>query len=213
MTLKAFPQALPGGGTIGTYGVDDSVTVVWPDRLRRHRATRSASIPSTTDSPSTSVSRRLDSGTWSGCLGNADGNKTNDLVTRAGQPVTFPNTPFAELYGTYVNSWRISQAESLFDYDAGKTTADFTDLTFPDAPATPQNLPAAALDERDQCLRALRSDDSGDARRLHRRCRAHRRRRLREHAAAAQEAGLGIPSNTGGSSIGVGDDGDDDDAR
>ena len=60
-----------------------------------------------------------------GLLGDADGgigNHTDDLVTRDGQPITFPNTPFSVLYGTYVNSWRISNAESMFDYGAGQTT-------------------------------------------------------------------------------------------
>ena len=30
-TLSDAPQLLPGGGTIGTYGTDDSVFVTWPD--------------------------------------------------------------------------------------------------------------------------------------------------------------------------------------
>src|SRR5262249_14861805 len=30
-TIPAAPRALPGGGTIGTYGVDGGVTVIWPD--------------------------------------------------------------------------------------------------------------------------------------------------------------------------------------
>ena len=30
-TISAAPQALPGGGAIGTYGTDDSVIVTWPD--------------------------------------------------------------------------------------------------------------------------------------------------------------------------------------
>ena len=58
--------------------------------------------------------------------------------------MTFPNTPFAELYGSYINSWRISQAESLFDYAAGETTTDIHRPDVPGCPRDPQNLPAAA---------------------------------------------------------------------
>ena len=106
---------------------------------------RSASIPSTIGSSSRSGSRRAASVDVVGMLGDADRNKTNDLVTRGGHPITFPDPPFATFYGTYVNSWRVIMAETLFDYDAGQTTDTFTDLTFPDAPATPQTLPAGAL--------------------------------------------------------------------
>ena len=200
VTLKANPQALPGGGTIGTYGQDGTVIVVWPDNTvaivnavgvypEYYRFTVELGL----------APGRL--GHMVGLLGNADGDKTNDLVTRAGQPVTFPNTPFAELYGTYINSWRISQAESLFDYGTGQTTATFTDLTFPDAPATPQNLPAATrTNATNVCgLFGLTTPDvtnacivdvglTGDS-------------DFANSAAFAQQEGLGVPSNTGGAGI------------
>ena len=88
--------------------------------------------------------------------------------------MTFPNTPFAELYGTYVNSWRISNAESLFDYGPGQTTETFTDLTFPDAPATPQTLPPAARASATGTCNLFGLAVAGAARRLHRRRRDHR---------------------------------------
>ena len=135
-----------------------------------------------------------------GLLGDADGgigNHVDDLVTRGGQPVTFPNTPFAELYGTYINSWRISNAESLFDYGAGQTTETFTDLTYPDAPATPQTLPPAARASAtatcnlfglttpellDACIVDVGLTGDAD---------------FATTAAEAQENGLGIPTNAG----------------
>ena len=143
-TIPAAPHVLPGGGTIGTYGTEGSVTVTWPDGTvaivaavgiypEYYRFVVEVGI-----APS-----RF--GHVVGMFGGADGDKTNDLVTRSGQAITFPNPPFATFYGTYVNSWRVSMAETLFDYDAGQSTDTFTDLTFPDAPATPQTLPAAAL--------------------------------------------------------------------
>ena len=36
-----------------------------------------------------------------------------------------------QLYNVYGNSWRVSQATSLFDYGSGQTTQTFTDLNFP----------------------------------------------------------------------------------
>jgi hypothetical protein len=32
-----------------------------------------------------------------------------------------------ELYGTFANAWRVTQATSLFDYGPGRSTATFTD--------------------------------------------------------------------------------------
>ena len=154
-TISAAPQALPGGGTIGTYGTDDSVIVTWPDGTvaivravgiypEYYRFLVEIGL-----APS-----RL--GRVVGMLGDADRNKTNDLVTRGGQPITFPDPPFATFYGTYVNSWRVNMAETLFDYDAGQSTDTFTDLTFPDMPATPQTLPAGALSRATDTVRAVR---------------------------------------------------------
>ena len=143
-TISAAPQALPGGGAIGTYSTDDSAIVTWPDGTV-------AIVKAVGIYPAYYrflveiglAPGRL--GRVVGLLGDADRNNTNDLVTRGGQSITFPNPPFATFYGTYMNSWRVNMAETLFDYDAGQSTDTFTDLTFPDMPATPQTLPAAAL--------------------------------------------------------------------
>ena len=39
---------------------------------------------------------------------------------------------FEQLNQQFGDSWRINQAESLFDYPVGMTTASFTDRSFPD---------------------------------------------------------------------------------
>ncbi|HRD89060.1 MAG TPA: VWD domain-containing protein, partial [Accumulibacter sp.] len=63
-------------------------------------------------------------GSLRGLLGNFDGNAANDLATRDG--TVLPTHPtFEQLYGSYADSWRITQAESLFDYAAGETTSSF----------------------------------------------------------------------------------------
>jgi hypothetical protein len=201
-TISAAPQALPGGGSIGTYGTDDSAIVTWPDGTvaivkavgiypEYYRFLVQIGL----------APGRL--GRVVGMLGDADRNKTNDLVTRGGQPIPFPDPPFATFYGTYVNSWRVNMAETLFDYDAGQSTDTFTDLTFPDMPATPQTLPAGALSRAttlcaqfglaagaatDACLVDVGLTGDAD---------------FATEGAMAQSANLGVPNNAGSTLVGA----------
>jgi hypothetical protein len=48
------------------------------------------------------------------------------------QPITFE-----QLYRDFGESWRVTQAESLFDYGPGEDTNSFTDRSFPAAPCPP----------------------------------------------------------------------------
>lgn len=80
---------------------------------------------------------------WEGLLGDRDGSADNDLRTRDGTSITSP-PDFDELYDVLVASWRISDEESLFDYAEGESTATFTDLALPAAPATLDSLDADA---------------------------------------------------------------------
>jgi len=202
VSLSASPQQLPGGGTVGTYGTNDAAAVTWPDGTvvivravgvfpQYYRfLVEIDPVPS-----------RL--GHLIGMLGDANGTKTDDLVTRQGQPIAFPDPPFATFYGTYVNSWRISMAESLFDYDGTDTTATFTDLTFPDAPATPQTLPTPVRNTatgvcgqfgltdaavNDACVVDVGFTTDAD---------------FATEGAAAQAAGFGLPNNAGSTTIGT----------
>ncbi len=50
-----------------------------------------------------------------------------------------------KLYSQFGNSWRIKQAESLFDYQPGESTATFTNLSIPSAIVTVASIPAAAM--------------------------------------------------------------------
>jgi hypothetical protein len=50
-----------------------------------------------------------------------------------------------QLYSTFGNAWRITQQESLFDYNAGQSTATFTNLNFPQAFTSLQSLPGQVL--------------------------------------------------------------------
>ncbi|MDZ7706226.1 MAG: S8 family serine peptidase [Trueperaceae bacterium] len=70
------------------------------------------------------------SGQVSGLLGDADGSRSNDLTERGGTVLAQP-VDFYQLYGSYADSWRITQSTSLFDYDTGEDTSTFTDRSFP----------------------------------------------------------------------------------
>lgn len=77
-----------------------------------------------------------------GMLGNGDADPDNDLVTRDGAAVSndLIDTEPKAFYSTFVDSWRITQAESLFTYLPGQDTATFTDLTFPDEHIALENI-------------------------------------------------------------------------
>ena len=79
-----------------------------------------------------------------GLLGNGDGDSANDLALRDGTILAQP-VSFADLYGSFADAWRISDATSLFDYTAGQGTADFTDLTFPAAGLSVEDFPAEVV--------------------------------------------------------------------
>lgn len=79
-------------------------------------------------------------GTWSGLLGNYDGDPNNDFTTRDGR--VYAGEPlFVDMYEDYAESWRITQAESLFVYADGEDTETWTDRSFPGSPMSIAELP------------------------------------------------------------------------
>lgn len=92
-----------------------------------------------------------------GLLGNFDGNADNDFALRNGTTLPSPPT-FAQMYtdpGNFADSWRISQGESLFDYEPGQSTATFTDLNAPGGLPNLSDIPAAERAAAEQiCLEA-----------------------------------------------------------
>ncbi|HLT17158.1 MAG TPA: LCCL domain-containing protein [Acidimicrobiales bacterium] len=81
------------------------------------------------------------SGAFVGLFGNDDGDRTNDFVTRGGEVLDDPD--FEELYRTFVESWRISDDESLFHYGPDESTDTFTDRTLPERAVTLDSLATA----------------------------------------------------------------------
>jgi hypothetical protein len=84
---------------------------------------------------------RVYQGQITGLGGTFNGDPNDDLRPRNGTPI-LPPVLFDTLYGFFGNSWRITQAESLFDYDPGENTTTFTDLNFPAIPSTACSLPS-----------------------------------------------------------------------
>ncbi|MCU0338951.1 MAG: VWD domain-containing protein [Spirosomaceae bacterium] len=67
-------------------------------------------------------------GKVTGLLGNFDGNPDNDLTLSSGATV---EVTFANLHGTFAESWRVKSGQSLFVYEAGKNSDSYTLRTFP----------------------------------------------------------------------------------
>lgn len=126
---------LSGGGRIdATPGAFD---VTWPTGERVH-------VGILSDHLNVSISPAPDQlGRMSGLLGNFDGDPQNDFIVREGASLPTPLS-FIDLYNLFAASWRITDQESLFDYEEGESTATFTDLDFPRAPIAAVNLDAAA---------------------------------------------------------------------
>jgi hypothetical protein len=113
--------------TVGTGKVfrdGSSYIVVYPtgDQLRLNdRGSFADLLPSLTTSRS---------GQIRGLLGNANSNTRDDIALATGEVLPAPVSS-SDLYGKYADSWRITQAESLFDYLPGQSTNTFTVKNFP----------------------------------------------------------------------------------
>ena len=81
-------------------------------------------------------------GTLTGLLGNDNGQPGDDLTTSDGVMLTAPTAQ--TVHQQFANSWRITQAQSLFDYKPGQTTATFTNASFPSSYVNGSNVPGAA---------------------------------------------------------------------
>ena len=79
-----------------------------------------------------------------GLSGPSGDQSGNAVVTASGQKLTTDQlTNYATLYHTFADSWRISQADSLFTDRPGEDATAFNDPTFPDP--NPAPIPAADL--------------------------------------------------------------------
>lgn len=119
-------------------------------------------------------------GTYTGLLGDADGDPHNDLRIQGGGVVPQDRSAYDHATGaigavasiplpldqiatayydhlarTFGDSWRISPSASLFDYGPGQSTANFTNRAFPRSYATLSTLdPQAVADATAACQSA-----------------------------------------------------------
>ena len=136
VTAVDLAERLPHGGSLERHG--GLVTVTWPDGSRL-TVTRDADTLDYTFAPSKAAGPGL-----RGLFGSADGNAANDLTGRNGQILSLTDPDFhTKLYAQFGNSWRITPAESLFDYQPGESTATFTNLAIPSAEVTVASLSAS----------------------------------------------------------------------
>lgn len=162
---------LPGGGTI--QGGNGSYLIQFPtgERVIISRL-NVAGISFMNVNPGVPEQ----AGRYMGLLGNLNNNKEDDLQTRDGQvipsknnstygavrqllsnlgPIPLPLSQletafFDQLYKQFGDSWRVTQAESLFTYPPNKTTDNFTNRNFPSSYASLASLLPADIRRAEQ---------------------------------------------------------------
>jgi len=139
---------LPHGGIVERHG--SLVTIDWPGGSRLG-VTRVGGHLDFSFDPDAATAPTL-----AGLLGSADGDATNDFTTRDGTVIDQNYPAFTtKLYDPFGKSWRITQAESLFDYEPGESTATFTKPDIPRGPATIDSLDSATRTKAEGLCRAM----------------------------------------------------------
>jgi RHS repeat-associated protein len=143
-----FAEQLPHGGTLERHG--GLVTIVWPDGSRL-AITEVGDTLNYNFTPGTGVGATL-----TGLLGSSIATTAPQLVDSDGSVLKLSDPNFStKLYSEFANSWRITQAESLFHYWPGESTAGFTLLGVPSATFTSTSLSASATTYAEQVCRAV----------------------------------------------------------
>ncbi|MCX7365444.1 MAG: hypothetical protein NTV97_26945 [Alphaproteobacteria bacterium] len=129
----------------------NGVVVHWPGKLEA-RLSHGDMLDS-----SVSVCLARDERT-EGLLAADEARKPGSLVARDGTVVQLgtrsPADASDDLYRVFGNSWRIAQAQSLFDYAPGETVETFADRNFPYAPDPMANATEAQRKEAEAACRA-----------------------------------------------------------
>ncbi len=95
-----------------------------------------------------------------GGLQGEDAGQANDFQLSDGTVLQQPLT-YAQLYGEYADSWRLTQQSSLLDYGPGQNTATFTDRGYPADYFDPNSVPAALLQKAAAVVAANGITDPG----------------------------------------------------
>lgn len=86
-----------------------------------------------------------------GLLGNFNNNPKDDLAKPDGTVIPEPVSQ-QQLYGEYADSWRVSQGESLFDYNPGENTNTFTLKNYPRQKVKIEDLTPADVAKAEQLI-------------------------------------------------------------
>src|SRR5690554_5644821 len=140
--LRAQTLELPEGASI-SMSSPHSYRVIWPDGAMLHVNGDEDSINLKLDFPKT---RR---GQVRGLLGYFDDDPSDDFMTRSGRIIAQP-ADFDVFYEEFGESWRITQEESLFDYETGESTDTFTIAGFPAAEPDMDTIPVESLTAAEQ---------------------------------------------------------------
>ena len=127
-------EKLPHGGRLQRHG--GVVILTWLDNSQLS-ITDVAGTLSYSLNPAAGARSGL-----TGLLGSAG--VANAVKGRDGSVLQLSDPAFRiKLYTQFGDSWRITKAESLFDYRRGESPATFTDLSIPTAVVTASSLPAS----------------------------------------------------------------------
>jgi hypothetical protein len=153
-SIPASPLDLPNGGkvhrTVGSSRTE--YLVQWPNGFVVSAKVASSYMD-------IGVTRPLALQTaFSGILGNLNGQATDDLCTRNGATFGSPIL-FDELYRSFGDSWRLSAAESLFDYEAGTSTETYQLFDFPLRKVTTADFDQTVVDAARQICEAAGIED------------------------------------------------------
>ncbi|MEM8982274.1 MAG: VWD domain-containing protein [Pseudomonadota bacterium] len=113
-------------------------TIVLPNDLKVRVTTGYAAMSFDISAPDI-VSMGLD-----GLLGSADNDPANDAILANGAVLSGALSSLAreDLYDRLGNSWRVTGADSVFDYDEGKSADDYNVLSFPERVLSTTDLEA-----------------------------------------------------------------------
>jgi hypothetical protein len=97
-----------------------------------------------------------------GLLGTDSGTLANEFTLPNGTVLPQPLS-YTDLYTSWANAWRVTQANSLLDYGAGQTTQSFTDLNFPTDSVPTSLFPAQVVAQAESLVAAAGITDPGAA--------------------------------------------------
>lgn len=138
VSLTDYGVALPNGGFILKNSVaGETYSIIWPDGfvagVKKNYGSSFLNV---------GVQKNTNSNhSYSGLIGNYDGDPKNDFADRNGEVFPLP-IEISLLYSEFGNSWRISQEESLFDYEPNTNTETYTILDFPKRAMRAEDLPS-----------------------------------------------------------------------